>query len=45
MLRRKVCVVVNGHGERIADAVVQQEDMELIGAADIVSDWRIKVAE
>ncbi|HEY4688320.1 MAG TPA: type II glyceraldehyde-3-phosphate dehydrogenase [Anaerolineae bacterium] len=43
----KVRVAVNGYGvigKRIADAVVAQEDMELVGVADVVSDWRIKVA-
>lgn len=48
MLRRKVRVAVNGYGvigKRIADAIVQQEDMELIGIANVVSDWRIKVAD
>ena len=40
-------VVVNGYGvigKRIADAVVLQDDMELAGVVDVVSDWRIKVA-
>lgn len=43
----KVRVAVNGYGvigKRIADAVVAQDDMELVGVADVVSDWRIKVA-
>jgi len=43
----QVRVAVNGYGvigKRIADAVVAQEDMELVGVADVVSDWRIKVA-
>lgn len=47
MSNRKVRVVVNGYGvigKRIADAVAVQDDMELVGVADIVSDWRIKVA-
>jgi len=47
MKARKVCVAVNGYGvigKRIADAVVAQDDMELVGIVDIVSDWRIKVA-
>lgn len=47
MSDRKVRVLVNGYGvigKRIADAVVAQSDMELVGIADIVSDWRIKVA-
>ena len=43
----KVRVAVNGYGvigKRIADAVAVQDDMELVGVADVVSDWRIKVA-
>lgn len=47
MSDRKVRVLVNGYGvigKRIADAVVAQSDMELVGIADVVSDWRIKVA-
>lgn len=47
MSSQKVRVVVNGYGvigKRIADAVVAQDDMELVGIADVVSDWRIKVA-
>lgn len=47
MSTQKVRVAVNGYGvigKRIADAVAAQEDMELVGVADVVSDWRIKVA-
>ncbi len=47
MTNRKVRVAVNGYGvigKRVADAVVAQDDMELVGVADIVNDWRIKVA-
>ena len=47
MSARKVRVVVNGYGvigKRIADAIVAQDDMELVGVADVVSDWRIRVA-
>lgn len=47
MATGKVRVAVNGYGvigKRIADAVVVQEDMELVGVIDVVSDWRIKVA-
>ena len=47
MSQQKVRVAVNGYGvigKRIADAVAAQEDMELVGVADVVSDWRIKVA-
>ncbi len=42
---KKIKVAVNGFGvigKRIADAVLLQDDMELIGVADVVSDWRIK---
>jgi glyceraldehyde-3-phosphate dehydrogenase (NAD(P)) len=47
MSNRKVRVAVNGYGvigKRIADAVALQDDMELVGVADVASDWRIKVA-
>lgn len=47
MSNHKVRVAVNGYGvigKRIADAVADQEDMELVGIADVVSDWRIKLA-
>ncbi len=40
-------VAVNGYGvigKRVADAVAKQEDMRLIGVADVVSDWRARVA-
>ena len=43
----KVRVIVNGYGvigKRIADAVAAQDDMELLGVADVVNDWRVKVA-
>src|SRR5512144_2088276 len=46
-MSNKVRVVVNGYGvigKRIADAIAVQDDMELVGVADVVSDWRIKVA-
>lgn len=42
-----VRVAVNGYGvigKRVADAVRLQPDMELVGVADIVSDYRIKTA-
>ena len=47
MSNQKVRVLVNGYGvigKRIADAVTVQDDMELVGVADVVSDWRIMVA-
>ncbi len=42
-----VRVAVNGYGvigKRVADAVRLQDDMELAGVADIVSDYRIQTA-
>ena len=42
---KKIRVAVNGYGvigKRIADAVALQIDMELVGIADVVTDWRIK---
>jgi hypothetical protein len=47
MATRKARVAVNGYGvigKRVADAVMRQDDMELVGVADVVSDYRIKVA-
>ena len=47
MSAQKVRVAINGYGvigKRIADAVAVQDDMELVGVADVVSDWRIRVA-
>jgi glyceraldehyde-3-phosphate dehydrogenase (NAD(P)) len=47
MANNKIRVLLNGYGvigKRVADAVAAQEDMQLIGIADVVSDWRIKVA-
>lgn len=43
----KVRVAVNGCGvigKRVVDAVTLQADMELVGAADVVSDRRIRAA-
>lgn len=43
----KIQVAVNGYGvigKRVADAVAAQEDMELCGVADVVSDWRMRAA-
>jgi glyceraldehyde-3-phosphate dehydrogenase (NAD(P)) len=44
---KKVKVAVNGYGvigKRVADTVTLQDDMELVGVCDIISDWRIKIA-
>jgi glyceraldehyde-3-phosphate dehydrogenase (NAD(P)+) (phosphorylating) len=43
----RVRVAVNGYGvigKRVADAVSLQDDMELVGIADVASDYRIRVA-
>ena len=45
--RSQIRVAVNGYGvigKRVADAVSLQEDMKLVGVADVVSDYRMKVA-
>lgn len=44
---KRVQVAVNGYGvigKRVADAVLRQDDMELVGVIDVVADWRPKVA-
>ena len=43
----RIRVGVNGYGvigERVADAVHAQPDMQLTGVADIITDWRIQSA-
>lgn len=40
-------VAVNGYGvigKRVADAIAQQDDMTLVGIADIETDWRMRTA-
>lgn len=47
MRDRKIQVAVNGYGvigKRVADAVARQDDMELVGVSDVVTDYRIRVA-
>lgn len=44
---KKTKVAINGYGvigKRVADAVALQDDMELAGVCDIITDWRIKIA-
>lgn len=44
---KRIRVAVNGYGvigKRIADAVAAQDDMELVGVADVVGDWRTRGA-
>ncbi|RLG07396.1 MAG: type II glyceraldehyde-3-phosphate dehydrogenase, partial [Thaumarchaeota archaeon] len=48
MAKAKPKVILNGYGvigKRVADAVKMQDDMELVGIADVVADWRIKMAQ
>ena len=45
--RNKIRVAVNGYGvigKRVAAAVAQQNDMELVGVSDVVADWRPRIA-
>jgi glyceraldehyde-3-phosphate dehydrogenase (NAD(P)) len=47
MAMKKARVAVNGYGvigKRIADAVALQDDMQLVGVADVAYDYRMKVA-
>ncbi|MCD6446018.1 type II glyceraldehyde-3-phosphate dehydrogenase [Candidatus Bathyarchaeota archaeon] len=47
-MNQKVKVLLNGYGvigKRVADAVALQDDMELVGVADVVSDWRVRMAQ
>ena len=42
--KHKIRVAVNGYGvigKRVADAVADQDDMEITGIADIETDWRM----
>ena len=43
----KVRVAINGYGvigKRVADAVALQDDMTLVGVADVVADYRVRLA-
>lgn len=47
MVSKNIRVAVNGYGvigKRVADAVRLQPDMELVGVADVVTDYRVKAA-
>lgn len=44
---RPIRVGINGYGaigKRVADAVRLQDDMALVGVADVATDWRVAVA-
>lgn len=45
--RKGLRIAVNGYGvigKRVADAVASQGDMQVAGVADVVTDWRPRVA-
>ena len=47
MPNKKIKAAVNGYGvigKRVVDAIKIQPDMELVGVADVVSDYRVKAA-
>lgn len=46
--QEKIRVALNGYGvigKRVADAVACQDDMRLVGVADIETDWRMGMAQ
>lgn len=48
MSKQKIKVAVNGYGvigRRVADAILLQKDMTLVGVSDIATDWRIKSSQ
>lgn len=48
MIDRKVKVAIAGYGvigKRVAAATALQDDMELVGVADVASDWRLRAAQ
>ncbi len=45
MKKQKIAVIGYGViGKRVADAIALQDDMDLTGVADVISDWRIQTA-
>jgi glyceraldehyde-3-phosphate dehydrogenase (NAD(P)) len=43
----RIRVALNGYGvigKRVADAIIRQDDMNLVGVADIATDWRLRPA-
>ena len=44
-MKKKIALIGYGViGKRVADAIALQDDMELIGVCDVISDWRIQAA-
>ena len=48
VMHGRIRVAVNGYGvigKRVADAVRAQQDMTLVGVADVTTDWRTRVLQ
>ncbi|MCJ8164216.1 type II glyceraldehyde-3-phosphate dehydrogenase [Pontibacter sp. E15-1] len=44
-MKKKIALIGYGViGKRVADAIALQDDMELSGVCDVISDWRIQTA-
>jgi glyceraldehyde-3-phosphate dehydrogenase (NAD(P)) len=44
-MKKKIALIGYGViGKRVADAIDRQDDMELAGVCDVISDWRIQAA-
>lgn len=44
-MKKKIALIGYGViGKRVADAIARQDDMELAGVCDVISDWRIQAA-
>ncbi|SMG22966.1 glyceraldehyde 3-phosphate dehydrogenase (NAD(P)+) [Marivirga sericea] len=44
-MKKKIALIGYGViGKRVADAIARQDDMELAGVCDVISDWRIQTA-
>lgn len=47
-MMKPIRVAVNGYGvigKRVADAVTSQQDMTLVGVADVATDWRTRILQ
>ncbi|MBD3631019.1 type II glyceraldehyde-3-phosphate dehydrogenase [Cyclobacterium sp.] len=44
-MKKRIALIGYGViGKRVADAIARQDDMELAGVCDVISDWRIQTA-
>ncbi|MEX0883039.1 MAG: hypothetical protein WDZ72_06145 [Cyclobacteriaceae bacterium] len=42
-MKKRIALIEYGIiGKRVADAIARQDDMELAGVCDLISDWRIQ---